>query len=147
MNLLSDHFLDTELNVAFAEDRVKQNAIFICTEILEPIRAHYSLPVHIDSGFRNPAHNQAVGGKPNSWHLYDGGHAAADLVVPGIAVTLVFNWIRAVSGLKFDKVILEYDGEFPDVVHVQIDRLVAPRRLAYIGGVGNAHDYVPVEVV
>lgn len=143
---LSPHFTEEELNLQGCDDRVIQNAVFLCEQLLEPIRSHYQLPLCITSGERCQAHNHDVGGKPTSFHLYEGGHAAADFRVLGIAVTQLFNWIRGASGLPFDKVILEYKGDIPDIVHIQIDRLNAPRREAYIGQTGNAQHYTKVEV-
>jgi hypothetical protein len=51
-----------------------------------------------------------------------------------------------ISGLPFDKAILEHRNGVPEIIHIQIDRLNQPRRRAYIGGVGDSHDYVQVEV-
>lgn len=38
-------------------------------EILDEVREKYDKPIHITSGFRTPAHNEAVGGVKNSSHL------------------------------------------------------------------------------
>jgi len=48
---------------------------------LEEYRDLVGGPVRIDSGYRDPAHNKAVGGKPNSQHLY-GNAADLDPVKP-----------------------------------------------------------------
>jgi uncharacterized protein YcbK (DUF882 family) len=57
--------------------------------LLERIRAHYNRPLRIVSGYRCPVHNHAVGGAPDSQHVYG---AAADLplgiVEPGVALSL-----------------------------------------------------------
>ena len=37
--------------------------------ILESVREQLGKPVVITSGYRTPAHNQQIGGKPNSSHL------------------------------------------------------------------------------
>ena len=64
----------------------------------------------------------------------------------------VFDWIRLESGLQFDKVILEShppppegDGK-PAAVHIQVDTLQAPRRLAYTGSTGAGTVYTPQTV-
>lgn len=58
--------------------------IFIDTElvtILQKIRAHFGKSVKINSAYRTPTKNKAVGGKAYSQHLYG---KAADIVVSGI---------------------------------------------------------------
>jgi chaperonin cofactor prefoldin len=41
-----------------------------CEQIGEPLRARFGT-VHINSGYRHRAYNAAVGGEPNSVHIYD----------------------------------------------------------------------------
>lgn len=36
---------------------------------LDLIREEYGKPIHINSGYRTEAHNEKVGGKPNSSHI------------------------------------------------------------------------------
>jgi hypothetical protein len=143
---LTDHFTARELRVENAPDRVVANARALCQEILEPIRAHFSRPLIITSGYRPPERNRAAGGKRRSFHLYEGGHAAADFKIPGLPITEVFDWLRLESGLPFDKAILESARGVPVVIHVQIDREALPRRQAYTGATGAATHYQPVEV-
>jgi zinc D-Ala-D-Ala carboxypeptidase len=147
MAQLSEHFSEAELGVEGQIDRIRENARFLCEKILEPIRAHYSAPLVVHDGYRNILHNVNVGGKPTSWHLFQEGHAAADFHVEGVPLTQLFNWLRSVSGLPFDKVILEHGfDDIPRCVHVQVDARQAPRRLAYIGGTGASKSYQQVEV-
>ena len=50
----------------------KSDTVFISDAqiaVLEKIRAHFGKPVHINSGYRCPALNNAVGGKASSQHL------------------------------------------------------------------------------
>ncbi len=49
---------------------------------LQLLREALGRPVIINSGYRNPAHNKAVGGSPNSYHLRG---MAADIQVPGVS--------------------------------------------------------------
>lgn len=44
------------------------NLVLLCTKVLEPLRAHFGTPIHINSGFRCKALNAAVGGAHNSYH-------------------------------------------------------------------------------
>ena len=41
----------------------------LCCDILEPLCEKLGCPLIVDSGFRSPAVNKAVGGVPNSQHL------------------------------------------------------------------------------
>lgn len=38
-------------------------------DMLDDVRDKFDKPIHINSGFRTPAHNEAVGGTENSSHL------------------------------------------------------------------------------
>lgn len=92
----------------------------LCESILEPIRALLNVPMHVNSGFRCPAVNLAVGGKGNSAHL-DG--RACDFVPVGMSLDHAMGLIRA-SGLPFDQLILEYGAW----IHISIARAgVDPR--------------------
>lgn len=77
----------------------------LCENILEPIRAHFGA-IHIDSGYRSPAVNKAVGGASTSQHCKG---EAADILIPGIAVRDVSIWVRD-SALPFDQLIWEFDA-------------------------------------
>lgn len=94
----------------------------LCETILEPIRALLNVPMHVNSGFRCPVVNAAVGGKGNSAHL-DG--RACDFVPIGMSLDHAMGLIRA-SGLPFDQLILEYGAW----IHVAIARTgVDPRQM------------------
>lgn len=143
---LTEHFTQEELGVAGSEERLIQNAAFLCVGILEPIRAKFG-SVRVHDGYRAQAHNERVGGKPTSFHLFDNGHAAADIDVLPTSERALFDWLRLSSGLPFDKVILETNAAGDAVcVHVQVDRLNPPRRLAYTGSTGAGKVYVPAAV-
>lgn len=59
-------------------------------ECLDDIREHFKQPVTINSGNRCPDHNKAVGGAPNSQHLYG---RAADIVVKNTDLNLVYEYV------------------------------------------------------
>ena len=73
----------------------------LCERVLEPVRAHYG-PVHINSGYRGPALNKAVGGASASQHCLG---QAADIEVSGVANGDLATWVA--DNLDFDQVILE----------------------------------------
>lgn len=79
-------------------DKLKQVA-----EMLEVIRAKFGA-VRVNSGFRGPAVNQAVGGSSSSQHSKG---EAADIVCPSTTVDELHRWIVVESGLKFGQCILE----------------------------------------
>jgi hypothetical protein len=134
------------LGVPEGDARLVENATYLCAEILEPIREKFGA-VRVNSGYRDPGNNARVGGKTVSYHLFMEGRAAADVVALAVSVQELFDWLRLESGLPFDKVILEKNlAEVPAVVHIQVDRLKAPRRLAYVGYTGASAKYEPVEV-
>jgi hypothetical protein len=143
---LTEHFDDWELGVANCQTRLIENARFLCAEILEPIRAHYGVPVRVHDGYRDPAHNLRVGGKGASWHLFLGTQVAADFHVVGVDIKETFDWIRLESKLPFDKAIIEYSGGHPACIHVQVNVTGEPRRLAYKGDTGAGTAYEPMEV-
>jgi len=79
-------------------DRLKAVA-----EMLEAIRSRFG-PVRVNSGFRGPAVNAAVGGSPTSQHSKG---EAADIVCASCDVEILHKWIVTESGLKFGQCILE----------------------------------------
>lgn len=143
---LTDHFADTELGVAGCDERLVANARYICTELLEPLRERFGA-ILVHDGYRDPGHNDRVGGKPASYHLFEGGRAAADVSSPHATNRTMFDWLRLESHLPFDKVILEYNAAgLAATVHLQIDSGAEARRLAYTGATGAGEIYTPQEV-
>ena len=83
--------------------------------VVQPIREHFG-PTVINSGYRGPALNEAVGGSSKSQHCKG---EAADIECPGVPNADIAQWI--VDNLDFDQVILEfYTPGIPDSgwVHV-----------------------------
>lgn len=83
--------------------------------VVQPIRDHFG-PTVLNSGYRGPALNEAVGGSATSQHCKG---EAVDLEVPGVPNAEVAEWIR--DNLEFDQLILEfYTPGIPDSgwVHV-----------------------------
>lgn len=96
---------------------------------LEQIRALLGAPLHIDSGYRCPALNKAVGGVANSAHL-DG--YAADFVCPDYGSPLQIARAVAGSGIAFDQCIQE--GTW---VHVSFDPRARRQALTATFGPGG----------
>lgn len=58
---------------------VMGNLKTLCEQVLEPLRQHFGVPIEINSGYRCPALNRAVGGAVNSQHMTG---EAADIHIP-----------------------------------------------------------------
>ena len=83
--------------------------------VVQPVRNNFGVTV-INSGYRGPALNQAVGGSSKSQHCKG---EAVDIECPGVANYDVAKWIH--DNLDFDQLILEfYTPGIPDSgwVHV-----------------------------
>jgi hypothetical protein len=93
---------------------------------LEDVRKLLDKPIHINSAYRSPLANEAVGGKKTSQHCRG---TAADIKVKGMTPDQV---VRAIvkSGLQYDQVIREFDSW----THVSISngKDIAPRKQALI---------------
>jgi uncharacterized protein YcbK (DUF882 family) len=63
----------------------------LLAEQLEALRLALGKPIRILSGYRSPAHNAKVKGKPKSRHLTA---EAADIRVKGLAPEVVYQWIE-----------------------------------------------------
>jgi zinc D-Ala-D-Ala carboxypeptidase len=93
---------------------------------LEDVRKLLGKPIHINSAYRSPLANEAVGGKKTSQHCRG---TAADLKVKGMTPDQVVREIIK-SGLPYDQVIREFDSW----THVSISngKDIAPRKQALI---------------
>ena len=88
----------------------------LCEEVLQPVREHYGMGVKVNSGFRHPNVNAAVGGSTTSDHCKG---MAADIEIPGVPNAELAQYIA--DNLTFRQVILEfYTPGVPDSgwVHV-----------------------------
>jgi len=91
--------------------------------VVQPIRDHFG-PTIINSGYRGPELNAAVGGSSKSQHCKG---EAVDLEVPGVANAEVAEWIR--DNLEFDQLILEfYTPGIPDSGWVHVSAANAENR-------------------
>jgi hypothetical protein len=88
----------------------------LCEKVLQPVRDHFARGVKVNSGFRHPDVNKAVGGSTASDHCKG---FAADIEIPGVPNAELAQWIA--DNLEFRQLILEfYTPGIPDSgwVHV-----------------------------
>lgn len=92
-------------------EEVKRNLTELVDNVLDPLREWYGKPIYVNSGYRCPALNKAVGGVANSQHLTG---QAADIDVNDRAENRrLMKHIE--DNLDFDQLIWENGGAW---VHV-----------------------------
>lgn len=92
------------------------NMVVLATEIFEPLRAWVGGPIKINSFFRSPDLNQAIGGSTKSQHC-EGRAIDLDDVYGHKTNAEMFEYIS--KNLDYDQLIWEFgDDNNPDWVHV-----------------------------
>lgn len=143
---ISPHFTEAELTVSATADQLgldntptdkaRRALRYLATEALEPIRAFHGGPLRVNSAYRSPAVNAAVGGVPSSYHKR--GLAADFEPIHGSAREL-FDRILA-SGL-LDDLPIDQLFYYPTRGHIHVGvRAKNPRREA-----GIKREGAPVE--
>ena len=85
---------------------VIDHLIYMCVNLLEPIRKKIGTPVLVTSGYRCAELNKAIGGSSRSEHVYG---SAVDIKCFGITDDLMFaRLIEEIPDLTFNQFILEY---------------------------------------
>lgn len=98
---------------------VVENLQVLAEKVLQPVRDHFAKGVKVNSGYRAPEVNAAVGGSKTSDHCLG---MAADIEIPGLPNAELAQWIEA--NLEYTQLILEfYTQGVPDSgwVHVSYD--------------------------
>ena len=93
-----------------------ENMKKLAERVLQPVRDHYGRGVKVNSAYRHPDVNRAVGGSTTSDHCKG---MAADIEIPGVPNAELAEWIQ--DNLEFRQLILEfYTPGIPDSgwVHV-----------------------------
>ena len=87
-----------------------ENLRLLCEKVLQPVREHYGKGVKVNSAYRSPESNAAVGGSKTSDHCKG---MAADIEIPGVANAELAQWIM--DNLEYTQLILEfYTPGIPD---------------------------------
>ena len=95
-----------------------ENIKLLCEKVFEPLREHVGGPIAINSLFRSPQLNKAIGGASSSQHCANNG-AAMDIddTYGKMSNAGMFEFIK--DNLDFDQLIWEFGtDENPDWVHV-----------------------------
>lgn len=93
---------------------VKDNLNKLIDNVLDPLRELYGKPIIVNSGYRCPKLNKAVGGARNSQHLIGQASDIRTVTNTKESNKQLFDIIRN-SKLPFDQLINEYDFNW---VHV-----------------------------
>lgn len=97
---------------------VERNLTALVDNVLAPLRAIYGKPITVNSGYRCPELNKAVGGSATSDHVKG---FAADITCSNKKENaILFDIIK--NNLIFDQLIWEKgNNEYPDWVHVSFN--------------------------
>ena len=104
---------------------VKANLVRLA-RFLEEVRAILKRPIMVNSAYRSPKVNEAIGSKPTSQHCNG---CAADIKVPGLTPNDIVKELLK-TNLEYDQLIREFDSW----VHISIPNKFAdkPRRQVLI---------------
>lgn len=90
-----------------ADESLRRDVVRFADELIEPIREKHKRLWHVNSWYRCRALNEAVGGNPDSRHMFG---TAIDFVVPGVPLRQVFNEVYELlvrGSYYWDELILE----------------------------------------
>ena len=106
-------------------DAVKANLVRLA-KFLEEVRRVLSRPIMVNSAYRSPEVNKAIGSRPTSQHCLG---CAADIRVPGLTPNDIVNLVVK-SNIEYDQLIREFDSW----VHISIPNKFAdkPRKQVLI---------------
>ena len=92
------------------------NMKLIAEKVFEPLRMHVGGPIKINSFYRGPKLNKAIGGSSKSQHCH-GQAIDIDDTFGNATNAEMYNWIK--DNLNFDQMIWEFgDDKNPNWVHV-----------------------------
>ena len=97
-------------------DKQLDNMVLLAEKVFEPLRAWVGGPIKINSFFRCPQLNKAIGGSTKSQHCH-GQAIDIDDTYGKVANSEMYNYIK--KNLDFDQMIWEFgDDDNPAWVHV-----------------------------
>ena len=113
---------------------VPENVKALVENVLDPLREKYGKPIHVNSGYRCPKHNLAVGGATQSQHM--NGEAADIAPMSGDASELARLVEIIKQNGKWDQMVV-----YPTFVHVSWKRF-GPNRKQTLRKVSNGYQKV-----
>lgn len=121
MDNLNQYFKRSEFECKCARkcgfDTVDSELIAVLTDV----RVHFNLPVIINSACRCFLHNQAIGGRPHSYHLSG---RAADIRIPGIQPENIYQYLDnrypGIFGILCYKTFIHIDTRSKESFRMQI---------------------------
>ena len=97
-------------------DEQLTNMELVADEVFEPLRSYVGGPIKINSFFRSPELNTAIGGSKTSQHC-KGQAIDIDDTFGRMTNAEMYHWIK--EYLEFDQMIWEFgDDDNPDWVHI-----------------------------
>jgi len=97
-------------------DEHERNMVLVAEEIFEPLRTYVGGPIKINSFYRSPELNRAIGGSSKSQHC-KGQAIDIDDTFGKMSNAEMYEFIK--DNLDFDQMIWEFgDDKNPDWVHV-----------------------------
>ena len=92
------------------------NMKLVAEKIFEPVRTHFNTPIKVNSFFRSPDLNKAIGGSTKSQHC-KGQAIDIDDTYGKVKNSDIYWWIK--ENLDFDQIIWEFgNNDNPNWVHV-----------------------------
>jgi len=85
------------------DEETIDNLKTLCDKVLQPVREHFGKSVTVNSGYRSPESNAAVGGSKTSDHCKG---QAADIEIDGLPNPELAQWIM--DNLDYTQLILEF---------------------------------------
>jgi hypothetical protein len=132
MTHLSAHFTLSELTVTDTDEDNTPSSIALkrltgTARHMEAVRALLKKPIIVNSGYRSPAVNKAVGGSPTSAHALG---YAVDFVCSDFGDPMAICRAIVASDIAFDQLILERNLW----VHISFDPRMRHQMLSYVRG-------------
>ena len=92
------------------------NMKLVAEKIFEPVRIHFNTPIKVNSFFRSPDLNKAIGGSTKSQHC-KGQAIDIDDTYGKVKNSDIYWWIK--ENLNFDQMIWEFgNNDNPNWVHI-----------------------------
>lgn len=120
-----------------------QNLKALFTNVIEPLRVAYGRPLQINSGYRSPEVNKAVGGVASSQHT-TGQACDIEPVEPGYEKDFALFVISKINELPIDQAIIEFADKQGRPKWMHISHTATPRRNILLAEKQNGRTvYIP----